>query len=62
MPKHLYCKGKEAVKAFEKDEWFVARYIEDHFILCYELCPMRSAPPGLPSNKRPNAQVFTDTN
>ena len=33
MPKLPACKGKEAVKAFEKEGWFIARYIDDHFIL-----------------------------
>ena len=33
MTKLPVCKGKEAVKAFEKDDWFLARYIDDHFIL-----------------------------
>ena len=33
MPKLPVCKGKEAVKTFEKDGWFLARYIDDHFIL-----------------------------
>lgn len=33
MPKLPVCKGKEAVKAFEKHGWFLARYIDDHFIL-----------------------------
>jgi predicted RNA binding protein YcfA (HicA-like mRNA interferase family) len=27
------CKGKEAVKAFKKNGWVLARYIDDHFIL-----------------------------
>ena len=27
------CRGKEAVKAFEKYGWVLARYIDDHFIL-----------------------------
>ena len=27
------CKGKLAVKAFEKHGWSLARYIDDHFIL-----------------------------
>jgi predicted RNA binding protein YcfA (HicA-like mRNA interferase family) len=33
MPKLPVCKGKEAVKAFEKHSWSLARYIDDHFIL-----------------------------
>ena len=33
MAKLPVCKGKEAVKAFEKDGWNLARYIDDHFIL-----------------------------
>lgn len=33
MPKLPACKGEEAVKAFEKEGWFIARYIDDHFIL-----------------------------
>ena len=33
MPKLPVCEGKEAVKAFEKDGWFLARYTDDHFIL-----------------------------
>ena len=33
MPKLPVCKGKETVKAFKKDGWFLARYIDDHFIL-----------------------------
>jgi len=27
------CKGKDAVKAFERNGWTLARYIDDHFIL-----------------------------
>ena len=27
------CKGKKAVKAFKKNGWVLARYIDDHFIL-----------------------------
>jgi len=33
MPKLPVCKGKEAIKAFEKNGWSLARYIDDHFIL-----------------------------
>ena len=33
MPRLPVCKGKEAVRAFEKHGWFLARYIDDHFIL-----------------------------
>jgi len=33
MPKLPVCKGKEAVRAFEKYGWSLARYIDDHFIL-----------------------------
>ena len=33
MPKLPVCKGKDAVRAFEKYRWSVARYIDDHFIL-----------------------------
>ncbi len=33
MPKLPVCKGKDAVKAFKNDGWFLARYIDDHFIL-----------------------------
>ena len=33
MPKLSVCKGKEAVMAFEKNGWSLARYIDDHFIL-----------------------------
>jgi len=33
MPKLPVCKGKEAVEAFEKHGWSLARYIDDHFIL-----------------------------
>ena len=33
MPKLPVCKGKEAVRAFEGNGWFLARYIDDHFIL-----------------------------
>ena len=33
MGKLPVCKGKEAVKAFEKEGWHVARYVDDHFIL-----------------------------
>ena len=31
MPKFPVCKGKEAVRAFEKDGWNLARYIDDLF-------------------------------
>jgi len=33
MPRLPVCKGKKAVKAFKEDGWFLARYIDDHFIL-----------------------------
>ena len=33
MSKLPVCKGKEAVRAFEKYGWYLARYIDDHFIL-----------------------------
>jgi predicted RNA binding protein YcfA (HicA-like mRNA interferase family) len=33
MPGLPVCKGKDAVKAFEKNGWTLARYIDDHFIL-----------------------------
>ena len=33
MPKLPVCKGKEAVKVFERHGWSLARYIDDHFIL-----------------------------
>jgi len=33
MPRLPVCKGKEAVKAFEKNGWTLARYIDDHSIL-----------------------------
>lgn len=33
MGKLPVCSGKEVVKTFEKDEWVLARYIDDHFIL-----------------------------
>ncbi len=33
MPKLPVCKGKDAVNAFGKDGWCLARYVDDHFIL-----------------------------
>jgi predicted RNA binding protein YcfA (HicA-like mRNA interferase family) len=33
MPALPVCKGKDAVKAFERNGWTLARYIDDHFIL-----------------------------
>jgi predicted RNA binding protein YcfA (HicA-like mRNA interferase family) len=33
MPKLPSCKGKEAVRAFKRCGWSLARYIDDHFIL-----------------------------
>ena len=33
MPKLPVCKGREAIRAFEKCGWSLARYIDDHFIL-----------------------------
>ena len=33
MPKLPTCKGKEAVRAFKRRGWSLARYIDDHFIL-----------------------------
>jgi len=33
MPALPLCKGKDAVKAFERNGWTLARYIDDHFIL-----------------------------
>lgn len=33
MAKLPVCKGKVAVRAFEKHGWSLARYIDDHFIL-----------------------------
>jgi len=33
MAKLPVCKGKAAVRAFEKHGWSLARYIDDHFIL-----------------------------
>ncbi|MDZ7697278.1 MAG: type II toxin-antitoxin system HicA family toxin [Deltaproteobacteria bacterium] len=33
MPGLPVCRGKDAVKAFERNGWTLARYIDDHFIL-----------------------------
>ena len=33
MGKLPVCSGREAVGAFEREGWVVARYIDDHFIL-----------------------------
>jgi predicted RNA binding protein YcfA (HicA-like mRNA interferase family) len=33
MSKLPTCKGKEAVKAFKKNGWVLARYIDDHLSL-----------------------------